>query len=373
MQASHATGLGHVLGPVDGRCGQRARGPVNAPLTSDPVDPATPLTNDQFGRCGVHRCAPCVLTYYYTRWKTLHTFRNLYQRLHGNILVHMIFLLSCAAIAALVSTTPQHSRPARELHESELDSSCRECSEQVHLALGGANEMVISWATKDDLSPPVVTFWGADMRATMTRGTTNAYTQLAYVTHELTAPRMGAAGATKQALLRRANTSLWARLAFFPFGRASNYREPSKVRYRLAHYNNYDMIYNSPVIHTVRLVALKAGATYVSTEAQTPAGFHGAPHSLLTCPSSGSSRGQGYSVAGAARNFSFTMPPASEASNPEAFPFSVGLTADLGQTVVSRANVEILRRRAETMAVGVVLLAGDLSCISRLELEPCTA
>ena len=89
------------------------------------------------------------------------------------------------------------------------------------------------------------------------------------------------------------------------------------------------MIYNSPVIHTVAIGPLQAGHTY------------------------------GYRVAGSSRNYSFTMPP--EPGAADAFPLTLGLTADLGQTIASRANMEVLRRQAETFGVSAVLLAGDLS------------
>ncbi|KOO20937.1 purple acid phosphatase 22-like protein [Chrysochromulina tobinii] len=90
------------------------------------------------------------------------------------------------------------------------------------------------------------------------------------------------------------------------------------------------MIYATPLICTATLSGLLAGRTY------------------------------GYRVAGHTRDYSFTMPP-DPTSGEGTYPFSVGLTADLGQTRASRANVELLRRRAETVGVGVVLLAGDLS------------
>ena len=49
----------------------------------------------------------------------------------------------------------------------------------------------------------------------------------------------------------------------------------------------------------------------------------------------------GYRVGGGsdARNFSFTMPPDGDGA---AFPLTFGLTADIGQTVVSKLNAEWL-------------------------------
>lgn len=173
--------------------------------------------------------------------------------------------------------------------------------------------MVVSFVTTDDLMQPEVVYWGPDMVAHRVIGTTNAYSQLAFIEHELVHPRMGVPGASSEEVLRIENTSAWARIGIYPFGRASNWRSPKKLDYhQLQLYSNPDAIYNSPIIATVTLPNLHASVTY------------------------------GYRVSGLpSRNFSFTMPPASVAASPEAFPFAAGLTADLGQTVVSRANVDV--------------------------------
>ena len=104
--------------------------------------------------------------------------------------------------------------------------------------------------------------------------------------------------------------------------------KPKALAYGLGAYNNPQMYYDSPAIHRVSLRDLRPGARY------------------------------GYRVAGDARNFSFTMPP-DAADGAAAYPLTLGLTADLGQTAVSEANTRLLL--AAQKHGGVVLLAGDLS------------
>ena len=116
---------------------------------------------------------------------------------------------------------------------------------------------------------------------------------------------MGAPGATAAELLARQNTASWA---FDPTTgeRYASYLNSSTVRWGWADYRNPASIYNSPLVHTVRLRRLLGGRTY------------------------------SYRVAGDARTFAFAMPPDADG---DAFPLTVGLTADLGQTAVSEANV----------------------------------
>ena len=195
------------------------------------------------------------------------------------------------AASTLAVTLPAQRPPAsRLLSEAELSppplANCvggggmRECSEQVHLALGGPGEMVVSYATADDETQSQVVFWGAeDAPPRVANGTTNAYSQLIYLVDGAIEPAIGDA-VDEQKLLGMQNTSWWAAdLPLFPYGRSSSYHNKGTLDFRLAKYKNPGMIYNSPVIHTVTLGPLHAGHTY------------------------------GYRVAGSSRNFSFTMPP----------------------------------------------------------------
>ena len=57
-------------------------------------------------------------------------------------------------------------RPARILAEAEYprpnDCDAPPCSQQVHLALGASDEMVVVFASDDDQTPSEVTYWRAD-------------------------------------------------------------------------------------------------------------------------------------------------------------------------------------------------------------------
>ena len=196
--------------------------------------------------------------------------------------------------------------------------------------------MVVSFATAQQ-GASAVEWWreggGGGGRAV---GTPAAYSQLIYVDEWLSHPPMGAPRVPEDHLLALQDTSAWA------YDRATgrrfaNYMKPKALAYGLGAYNNPQMYYDSPAIHRVSLRNLRPGARY------------------------------GYRVAGDARNFSFTMPP-DAADGAAAYPLTLGLTADLGQTAVSEANTRLLLAAQKHGASGgggggggVVLLAGDLS------------
>jgi len=144
---------------------------------------------------------------------------------------------------------------------------------------------------------------------------------------------MGAPTATVEEINQLRNTSAWAfRLPIPPLFRSSAYdaatTEPKFSTYQALNYKNLASFYTSPLLHTVTLTNLTPGATY------------------------------GYQVDGDNRTFSFTMPP-----DTAVYPMTIGLTADLGQTVVSRKTVQALKERLESAEphAGLVLVAGDLS------------
>jgi len=233
-----------------------------------------------------------------------------------------------AASARPPSVTAAYTRPRRARLLTESARAAAGCSEQVHLALGGPGEMVVSWATDNDATTSMVTYWGADGVGLVARGRATAYSQLLFLDPNLVEPEMGLPGATKDELRRMQDTRAWAHDPWTG-RRGGAWNDGRKLAYGLADYSNPAEIYNSPVLHSVTMARLAPGATY------------------------------GYRVAGDARNFSFTTPP----SPGPAFPLTLGLTADLGQTTVSAANVDRLREllSAAQPHAGVVLLAGDLS------------
>jgi len=204
------------------------------------------------------------------------------------------------------------------------------CSEQVHLALGdGAGEMVVVWSTTDDTTASQVTWWSGDGAEHLANGSATAYSQLLFLADGLKNPAIGVR-VNEQQLLAMQDTSAWAQDSFDPSYRSSSYHEAKTVLYGIGQYKNPQEIYDSPLIHTVTLTDLVGGNTY------------------------------GYRVSGSDRHYSFTMPPHGGVA---AYPLTIGLTADLGQTAVSNANIHKLRQQLNNVEpfAGFVLLAGDLS------------
>ena len=234
--------------------------------------------------------------------------------------------------------TSSYRRPpsSRLLSLSDLGSTCGAgCSEQIHIALGGEDEMVVSFAT-DDSVPAMVSFWpeAAPSQVSVANGACDAHSQLMYYVGELLEPAMGTWRLPEEDLLALQNTGSWASvLSLFPFDRGSSYRNRTEPKTGLGSYQNPAEYYNSPVLCTVTLRSLAPAATY------------------------------SYTVAGSAETYSFTMPASAAAATESptgVFPFHLGLTADIGQTEVTRVNVRLLRAALEGRG-GAVLLAGDLS------------
>mmetsp|Transcript_34096 Transcript_34096/g.63222 ORF Transcript_34096/g.63222 Transcript_34096/m.63222 type:complete len:632 (-) Transcript_34096:181-2076(-) len=240
-------------------------------------------------------------------------------------------------VLALTLCSPHLLFPAchASSHIPEPNTLCASppCSEQVHLQLGGPGEMVVVYVTANANTSSEVTYWPAGTSPSTplsASGSAAAYSQLMWIDSGLIAPLMGAARVTEAEVLALQNTTTWAlRAPFSPFGEGSSYRNPSEVEYGLGSYKNPQMVYTSPVVHTVRLTGLVSYTTYY------------------------------YTVAGDARVFNFTMPPGASAA---AYPFKLGLTADLGQTDISARTVERLRESLKgTEGSSVVLLSGDLA------------
>lgn len=231
-------------------------------------------------------------------------------------------------------------RPARILADDDYptptDCDAPPCSQQVHLALGANDEMVVVFASDDDQTPSEVTYWRADtaVRAAnaSATGDAKAYSQLMYYEQELLTPAIGEEGISASSLARLQTTTSWA-VDPQTGAPGSSWTNRTTPEMGIGSYKNPAEYYNSPLIHTVRLRGLTPGAAY------------------------------GYRVAGRREIFSFKMPPASDAERP-GFPLTLGLTADLGQTAVSAANAHQLAQLLEAARephAGAVLLAGDLS------------
>jgi len=227
-------------------------------------------------------------------------------------------------VLLLGAATGRRSRTLSESHWPP-NSACASdrCSEQVHLSLGGADEMVVVFTTLNRETPSEVRWWAVGETAQqVARGSASTYAALQYVEPMLTMPIVGRAGADAAMLRRLQNASQ-------PAARPPEVDADDGVAYGLGMYNNPAMFYDAPSIHTVVLKPLASGAEYA------------------------------YSVAGDDREFRFRMPPAAG----EAYPLLFGLTADLGQTAASEASVSKLRRMMAGAPVhaGVVIIAGDLA------------
>ena len=136
----------------------------------------------------------------------------------------------------------------------------------------------------------------------------------AQVEEALYAPDMGAPFAPLSDAEDVANTSGWAAAD------SASYNVPAKPPKDLQDYKNPGAIYSSPVIHAVALDDLTPGATYA------------------------------YEVAGDGATRTFAFPRSG-------YPFALGLTADLGQTVVSNRSLSAL----DALDPDLILVGGDLS------------
>ncbi|KAL3923617.1 MAG: hypothetical protein SGPRY_004163, partial [Prymnesium sp.] len=185
-----------------------------------------------------------------------------------------------------------------------------------------------------------VVWWSDDQAASTAVGNSEVYSMLMYIDPQAYQPQMGDPTLSMDQIIALQNTSSWA---FDPFTgeRGTNYLAPkdaADVKWFLGPYNNPQMFYDSPYVHTVVLRDLKPGKEY------------------------------GYRVAGDPRNHTFVMPlePHTQGRAELAtslYPFMFAVTADMGQTAVSLANVRLLQAMLEAAEPGrgVLLQGGDLS------------
>ena len=256
---------------------------------------------------------------------------------------HSVMLFSALLLLAhTVAALGEYGRP-RPSPDLPLDafppntdcvSSTTPCGEQVHIALGGHDEMVVTFLSGSADVDSTVEYWGPDKQIVTAHGSADAYSQSIFWNDWLAHPPMGNATVSESQILDLMNTSSWA-VDPNTGEHTDSWAEPTQVKwYTFGDYRNPAMYYNSPVVHRVHLKPLAPGVTYQ------------------------------YRVNGDRRTFAFTMPPRGGAA--AAYPLTFGLLADVGQTAVSRANLE--RVRADLAAAheadghaGVVLLGGDLS------------
>ncbi|CAE8628101.1 unnamed protein product [Polarella glacialis] len=240
-----------------------------------------------------------------------------------------------------LGVTSIYSRPAKfdALPESNFvpNSECGggNCSQQVHITLGGPGEMVVSFASSPDAETPAeVKFalaadWGLAREAA--EGTTETYSQLMFWNPQLVNPAVkGRFDLSAEAEAKIRSTDTWA----FDKETGKHYKAWKHMTAKqVVHefdrgtvqgkYKNPSEYYDSPALHTVVLKGLKPGQEYK------------------------------YQVANDDRVFSFRMPE----DGRKAFPFKVGVISDVGQTPVSNSTFFGLAK----MSPDVVVLSGDLS------------
>jgi hypothetical protein len=204
---------------------------------------------------------------------------------------------------------------------------------QVHLSLTGKpSEMLVQWATAavlDAASVTVLYSTQADLSQPVTvyGGTVSSYTQLQYFdVPALLQPDMDEVSGPP------VSTAELCQLLAVPEhlgGLPPNCSAATRLQPQTGNVNNPDHVYSSPSLVSVLLQNLNASTRYFYRLSGDP-------------PST-------------ARSFT-TLPP--HATHSEAFPTSFAVFADVGQTVVSAANIAALADDSDTR---LVLLAGDLS------------
>jgi hypothetical protein len=151
------------------------------------------------------------------------------------------------------------------------------------------------------------------------------YSELLYIVGNLYNPTLGAPEQTTRYIVSLEDTTSWA------YDKTTgehwaNYYQYTSVHQGLGDYNNPYMVYDSPFVHTVTLTGLIPGQVYYYRPAA-------------------SCIGTVYRV---------TIPLPGTAAE---YPLTVGMTCDLGQTLVSQVSVEALI----ALEPDVVLIGGDLS------------
>lgn len=249
-------------------------------------------------------------------------------------------LLFAFVVASLGGITSKYQRYGRSGDLSTAHfPGCPEksdCSEQVHIQLGGPQEMVVVYASFSSKIKSVVKFGLDKTKLDQTAlGDSASYSQLMTFTKlQVGHGRLGTPTSTIEEIQKLQDTTAWARSPDFSssYHKSNMSQDPFVDPVTKATtwsfsgaYLNPQVYYNSPMIHTVTLSNLTEGTTYY------------------------------YSVDGLPDVFQFTYVPATKAN---AFtPISLGLVSDLGQTNVSVSNV----KKLGSWDIHAVLHPGDLS------------
>jgi len=185
------------------------------------------------------------------------------------------------------------------------------CDSQVHLSLLSPTTAVIVYASPDATTKSKVKFRELEpsAKSRFATGTRYSYTSIMNANDWNYGPPMGTPKFSEYEVGIVSNTSKWPGTGSekFIIGGMLDYKNPAAM-------------YSSPVIHVVELTDLTPGASYA------------------------------YFVQADNERRTFKVPEA-------VYPFTVGLTADIGQTIVSKRSMEKLAN----MDADVCLISGDLS------------
>ena len=238
-------------------------------------------------------------------------------------------------------------------------------SEQVHITLGEeSNSILISYASFDDNIKSLIQYsTSLDALSKYSNNTNNnsiliatgsklTYSQLLYVHNGLYDPTMGAPDETAAHIISLQDTSHWA-YDKTTGEHYANYDKVTQVQSGFGLYSNPYMCYDSPYIHTILLANLMPGVKYYYTvDGGGQIYDFTYPYTPTATPIN--------PLTNTIYTYSDTPPPTPPTTGPydsKVYPFSLGLTCDLGQTLVSEASVHALL----SLHPDAVLLAGDLS------------
>jgi len=241
-----------------------------------------------------------------------------------------------------LSTSPVRTAMAKYSGSTASTDSTVPCTsvEQVHMTLGNNIDSVIVSFVSTNPSVPSTIYFGTNQAAVAGSKLNNpgsgvqtatgkfiTYSELMFISPALYKPSLGAAEQSANYIASLENTSTWA------YDKTTgehwdNWKvvNGDRVVTGLGAYNNPYMVYDSPYIHTVTLTGLTPGQVYYYRPAA-------------------SCTGTSYRV---------TIPLPGTAAQ---YPFTLGLTCDLGQTLVSEVSLEAVIK----MEPDVVVMAGDLS------------
>ncbi len=205
-----------------------------------------------------------------------------------------------------------------------------QCSEQVHITLGGKDDEVIVTYVSYSHTTESKVYYSHNYNNVLNnhnvneaKGTRESYSQTLNLVKNTYSPVMGMPGEDLDTIVSKEDTKDWAYEKNDPSDHWFNWKNVTTGTVsNTGAYNNPYMIYDSPIVFNVVIDNLDAGKEYF------------------------------YQVADSCMIFNFTMP-----RKVGSYPYLIGLTADIGQTNISKASFDALYQ----IKPDVIILPGDLS------------